>query len=323
MTADNHAPQFEFDLALSFLGSDEPLAQHLANVLRERMSVFIYSEQQKELAGKDGLEMFTRVFGQKARVCAVLYRQGWGETPWTRVEATAIKDRAMDNGWDFLTFISLDGSAPPAWLPKTKLWLGLKRYGVEGAAAVLDARVRDEGGDPHPQTAREIAETMGVRLEQEEKRRQFLHSLAGVKAATAEVNALFQYLENEAAAIAKAGALAIQTQRSPREPTFAVSSPFASFTLGWTLQYANVVDGAGLYACEYSGFRSLGGNGRGKRVAEETYSYSRTLDGAPIWQLYSGNRPEFSTKALAEHYLQRLLKRADSERERPSRATDL
>ena len=47
---------YKYDVAISFLAQDEPLAVQLADALRDRMTVFVYSEQQKELVGKDGLE---------------------------------------------------------------------------------------------------------------------------------------------------------------------------------------------------------------------------------------------------------------------------
>lgn len=55
--------EFLYDVALSFLGEDEPLARQIGDVLRDRLSVFIYSnaEQQTKLAGRDGEEAFGKV----------------------------------------------------------------------------------------------------------------------------------------------------------------------------------------------------------------------------------------------------------------------
>ena len=80
---------FEFDVALSFLAKDEPLALRLADLIRERLRTFIYSKEQEQLAGRDGEEKFAQVFGRGARIVVVLHRQGWGTTPWTRVEMRA------------------------------------------------------------------------------------------------------------------------------------------------------------------------------------------------------------------------------------------
>ena len=44
---------FKYDVAFSFLAKDEPLAASLNEGLKDRMSTFLYSEQQKVLAGTD------------------------------------------------------------------------------------------------------------------------------------------------------------------------------------------------------------------------------------------------------------------------------
>ena len=63
------------------------------------MSTFIYTKNQEEIAGKDGENTFNKVFGEEARVVVVLYRKGWGNTSWKRIEETAIKNnRALIEG---------------------------------------------------------------------------------------------------------------------------------------------------------------------------------------------------------------------------------
>jgi hypothetical protein len=62
----------EFGVAFSFHSRDEATAQQLADRLSNCFPVFIYSEQQKMLAGRDGEEMFNAVYGRKARVVVVL-----------------------------------------------------------------------------------------------------------------------------------------------------------------------------------------------------------------------------------------------------------
>ena len=85
---------FKYDVAFSFLAMDEQLAVQINDLLSDRFATFLYSERQREVAGTDGAETFTRVFQDEARVVVVLYRSGWGESPWTRIEATAIRNRA-------------------------------------------------------------------------------------------------------------------------------------------------------------------------------------------------------------------------------------
>jgi len=117
------ASKSEYDVAFSFLKGDEPAAVNLADTLADRYKCFVYSKKQEELVGTDGQETFSTVFGERARCVVVLYRDGWGTTPWTRIEQTAIQNRALRDGWEFLLFIKLTpGATMPKWLPHSYIW---------------------------------------------------------------------------------------------------------------------------------------------------------------------------------------------------------
>jgi len=126
-----------YDVAMSLLSGDEPLAVRIHNELTENLHVFVYSKRQEELAGTDGLESFRKAFLSESRLVVVLYRDGWGKTKWTAVEELAIKDRIFDGGWDSLLFVMLDEKAtPPAWLPKTHIRLNYGSYGDDLIGAI-------------------------------------------------------------------------------------------------------------------------------------------------------------------------------------------
>jgi len=99
MTADNDP--FKYDIAFSFVTEDEGLATQLNDRLQDRYRTFLYSKVQEKLAGTDGEKTFNAVFGKEARIVAVLLRPEWGNTRWTRIEETAIRNRAHDQGYDF------------------------------------------------------------------------------------------------------------------------------------------------------------------------------------------------------------------------------
>jgi len=135
------AGEFKYDVAFSFLAQDESLATQLNDALNGRVSTFIYSRRQEELAGTDGMETFARVFGDESRAVVVLYRNGWGERGWTMIERKAIQDRTLARGWDFLLVIPLDQPAQaPLWLPKSRLWFELARWGIPAACATSWSR---------------------------------------------------------------------------------------------------------------------------------------------------------------------------------------
>ena len=185
---------FLYDVAFSFLGQDEAIAVQLNDLLKDRLETFIYSDAKRQvtLAGRDGADAFSRVFGTEARTVAVLYREGWGERGFTEVEATAIRNKAHEFGWDFTTFIRLDKSQTlPPWFPRSRIWADLTRWGVEGAAAVIESRVREAGGTPKELTASEVAARTVQEIRETDERRAFLDSVEGVEAAQGEFDKLF------------------------------------------------------------------------------------------------------------------------------------
>ena len=155
----------EYDVAISFLAKDDQIAGALAERLCQSLKVFYYPRAQEQLAGTDGMETMRKPFLDGARVTVVLYREPWGETPWTRVEATAIKDGCLARGWAALMFVQLDKTSKlPIWLPNTHI-----RFAFESNRVGQDAPVLVVLGAPcqafcdtrRPAAARSIKGSLG------------------------------------------------------------------------------------------------------------------------------------------------------------------
>ena len=139
------ANQFKYDLAISCLAEDEPRAHRVYETLEHKVpSIFLYTENQKDAAGKDCAEFFTRTFGNEARVVLVIYRRGWGETKWTRVEEEAIRRICQAEGARRVLVCSLD-SCIPDWLPPEALWRG-EDGDSDGLARAVVERIVEHGG---------------------------------------------------------------------------------------------------------------------------------------------------------------------------------
>jgi hypothetical protein len=136
------------------------------------------------LAGTDGEKAFNAVFEKEARIVAVLLRPEWGHTAWTRIEETAIRNRAHEQGYDFTTFIVTKlGTSIPDWLPRTRIWYNLERFGPDGAAAALEARVQDRGGIAVQETLADRAARLQRAQDLKQRRDAFHRSSEGVEAA--------------------------------------------------------------------------------------------------------------------------------------------
>lgn len=145
------AGDWKYDVAFSVLSADAAAAQAIIDALPAELSCFLFAgrDQQVEIVGEDGLDAFTSVFRDEARLCVVLFRPGWGETPWTRVEEEAMKDRRLAEGLDFLLLVNMTpgaGQDAPSWFPKWSLWAHFGDLGAEGIAAAILRKL--EGSQP-------------------------------------------------------------------------------------------------------------------------------------------------------------------------------
>lgn len=121
-------------------------------------STFPKDWSQEDLAGTNGLESMKEPFADNSRVNVVLYREPWGQTPWTRVEQNAIQERCL-HGWDSLFFVTLDdASTLPKWLPPMHIRLNFASFGLEQAVRAINNAVQRCGGIVSPMTALKRAE---------------------------------------------------------------------------------------------------------------------------------------------------------------------
>jgi len=197
MTGD---PKYLYDVAISFLSGDEPLTLKLYEQLSESLSVFVYLKKQEQLAGTDGLESFRQAFLSQSRLVVVLYRDGWGKTPWTAVEEMAIKDRMLERGWQPLLFVMLDQlSTCPVWLPKSQIRLNYTRFAGDLVGAIK-LRLLDLGGELRIETALEKAQRMEAVSQAKAERNQKLAHEGGA-AVRSEWNNLRRVVDGKIAEI--------------------------------------------------------------------------------------------------------------------------
>lgn len=298
---------YKYDVAFSFLAGDEALATELNDLLQDRLNTFLYSKKQEELAGTDGEETFNAVFGKQARLVVVLYRAGWGETPWTRIEQTAIRNRAFDEGYDFVTFVPLDEPATvPTWLPKTQLWVGLNRWGASGTASVIEARVQELGGLPHEETIEDRAKRLERSLKFQEKRKQFLNSHEGVNLSNAEFTALGDEIERLLEVIKKSASfINYSIKRANRQ--IVLLGPHAGLSVNWQYHYANSLDNSKLDVALWKGHPPFPGVmnlfEKPRRRNSLTFEFDLLKLDTPGWKTTYPAKREFDTKALAKYIL--------------------
>jgi hypothetical protein len=302
---------FKYDVAISFLGDDLQLAEELANLLRDRMSVFLFTERQGEIAGSDGLDTLSLVFGSHARLVVILHRATWGSTPWTRVEETAIKNRGLQSGWDFILLIPLEQKpALPPWLPKTQIWLSYAQYGLTAAVPVLERKLEELGGVAKPVTAQTRAEQFKRHTVWKEKAGQLRRSPEGVEAANRHVEELFAELES---ASAKSGGLQFKTKtaRAARMWSNLPEGEGSTVTFYWSMQWANSLDQSGLSVRLWQGYAPAAGEGviafdEPVEIQEDRFDFVYSEAGKWMWE-HRDTKRDYDTGQLASHCIGLLL----------------
>src|SRR4030067_181005 len=238
---------FKYEVAFSFLSEDEDLAIQINNLLKDRLTTFIYPEKQKEIAGKDGEKTFNQVFGSEARIVFVLYRKGWGKTPWTRIEKTAIHNRGYDEGYDFVTFVSLDKEPLPKWYPKNRIWVDIDRYGIEGAASIIEARVQEGGGEIREETVEDRAARLRREIDSENARQKYLASVEGVQSANKEITKLFEELEQAIKHPSETKSSIILSAKRNNIRDLKIFGDGFELLLHWSAYFSNTLEHTALY----------------------------------------------------------------------------
>ena len=202
----------QYDVAISFLSADESVAAAVYSRLSEGLKVFFYPRTQEALAGTDGLESMREPFLlDGSRVVVVLYRDRWGQTPWTGVEEVAIRDRCLKDKFRALFFMMLDTmSTPPAWLPDTHVRFNYAEFGLEQAVGAIKARVTECGGTIIPLTPLRRAALYQQEQEYLEDKQQRLRSHDARSVIGRQASVLFDRIKTLCAEINSANDMGVE-----------------------------------------------------------------------------------------------------------------
>jgi hypothetical protein len=251
--------ELKYDVAISFLSQDAQLAATLAARLADSFQVFFFPRQQEDLAGTDGLESLRAPFLSESRLAVVLYRDGWGETPWTGVEAVALKDRCLADQFRSVLFVVLDKAAKmPPWLPHTHIWLSYPEYGLEQAIGAIKARVQEQGGSFKPPTASSRAQL--VRREQEylnDKQHLFGDQRWIMETVHKARSAIFAEIERLVRQITAETGMRVDV--GANDTQCVLTNQRVSLTVGWHQRYTNVLESDAIVAAGYYGAIPLPG----------------------------------------------------------------
>jgi hypothetical protein len=311
----------KYDVAFSFTHKDEILAGQLYELLRNRMSCFIYFEEQKRLAGEDGERIFNSVFSQESRIVVILYNNDWGKTKWTRIEQTAIKNKGFDEGYDFAIIIPTQKNVEfPEWLPKNKICIDIDRWGIESAASVIETRVQQFGGEIKIESVADIAARAEKSLVEKKIRKQLLDSPEGLKLAFNEVQEIISEVHRHETQIkSQTDSWHFLVRNNNRNGVEIISFGF-HLTFQFYQKYANTSDDAYLLITLYNG--SFDENGypkdpfsKNELISEARLKFSINEFDQRGWIDIETNENFVATSILVEQWIKELIYNVTRERQ--------
>lgn len=303
--------KYKYDLAFSFLEQDRDLASKLNEGFKNKFETFIYMDRQNKIDGADGEKTFYKVFSAEAKVVIVLYRKGWGETLLTKIEETAIKDRAFNVGYDFTLFIPMDKPPEvPKYLPNQYIWLGINKYGAEMAQSVITSKLTDLDKD----LAEETAEILVNRIRENEefyyKHRVFINSINGVKEADNELSKLFNLLK-EKTEIFENGSNRFAISCHQENHLCKISYYHYYIIFNWIMKYIDSLNHSELnLTLNYQRLLSE----KVKILKEFTFNFNLLPDGQQVWTLKSEQNMYYTTEQLSDFSFNSLITSVDNNR---------
>jgi hypothetical protein len=255
----------KYDVAISFLIEDVSLAQALYDKLSEGFEVFFSPRRQEELAGTNGAESMREPFLSQSRINLIVYREKWGNTPWTGVEAAAILDSCVRNQFkNAFLFVVEESTAFPAWLPYNHMRFNYGEYTIDHAVGAIKLRVQEQGGQYAPLTPLKKAQM----LKAEEAYRwdkSRLTSHEGIESMLGQVDELVREMERQCIAVNTESALDIEHEISPRQHCI-LRHHQIGMIVRWEQQYEGGMQKGGLSVEEYYGHLYLNREIQGNRV---------------------------------------------------------
>jgi len=239
MSAD--AINTKYDVAISFLYGDLALASALNEKLANGLSVFFYPGEQEDLAGSNGLESMKAAFAEESRFSVILYREGWGKTPWTRVEELAIQERCLKHGWDSVFLLVVDaGSKPPKWFPGTNIWLNLEAFGIEQAVGAIKNHAVRCGAQISVPTVKDKARATQRETERVILEKQCFSDTRWIsQTAASAIDAICTRCKATADELNAEGGMSWRSYK--HGTTFVITKDQLSLLFSWTRTYTNVM----------------------------------------------------------------------------------
>ena len=132
---------YDYDVALSFCGSDRKYAEQLAAQLRlNGIRVFYDRSEQADLWGRNLQIHLAELYRIRARYCVVLISASYVTSRWTKVELEAALAREFECGDTYILPLRLDDTVLRELSP-TRCFVDARGEAVEDIAALVKSKL--------------------------------------------------------------------------------------------------------------------------------------------------------------------------------------
>jgi hypothetical protein len=133
---------YEYDVAMSFAGSERELAEQLSAIIRKAgFKVFYDDFYAEEIVGKNLTDFFDEVYRKTSRFCVIIVSHEYARRMWTTLERQRAQARhRQEMGNDYIIPIVVEYEDLSGLLETTG-YLSLERYSLERIAEILIGRL--------------------------------------------------------------------------------------------------------------------------------------------------------------------------------------
>ncbi|SEE78684.1 TIR domain-containing protein [Ruania alba] len=134
---------YEYDVAVSFAGSDRPIVRDLVGLLEERgLEVFYDFDEQAMLWGKDLRKELAKVYGQDAQFMVVCLSNDYPERDWPSFELEIGQDASTKRTEDYLLPLIVGNERPSIiGLPNTVGHISVADRSLEEVADLIQEKI--------------------------------------------------------------------------------------------------------------------------------------------------------------------------------------
>ncbi len=137
---------YEYDVAISFAGTQRPIAEVIAEGLRANgVRVFYDNFYPEQLWGKDLVAFFNEIYERRSRFCLILISSEYNERMWTIHERQSAQARSLkEKGQEYILPVKVEDVDLPG-MPSSIGYLSLKDRTPESVADLLIKKIHAEG----------------------------------------------------------------------------------------------------------------------------------------------------------------------------------